>query len=137
MSAPVPFEQQYPSVGPLIIAIADWYRAWRAGAHRSELDSCTAEDIERMAADVGLSVADLHRLENTGHEPFLLPRMLAALKIDASELAKSDPAAFRDLQRVCSLCDNRRRCGRELAAGDAAATFEAFCPNALTLKGLA
>jgi hypothetical protein len=51
--------------------------------------------------------------------------MLAALKIDAAELARTQPAALRDLQRVCSLCDSKRRCRTELAAGDAARTYEA------------
>ena len=136
MTTPLPFEQQYPSVGPLVVAIADWCRHWRDAPDASELDNCTPHDIERMAADVGLTVSDLRSLERTAHEPLLLPRMLVALNINPSVVAQSDPAAFRDLQRVCSLCDSKRRCRNELAAGDAASTYEGYCPNAVTLKAL-
>jgi hypothetical protein len=136
MNAPPPFEQQYPSIGPLIVAIADWYRKWRAGSHVSDLENCTSADIERMARDVGLTVSELRALERTAGEPLLLPRMLAALRLDAAEIARSEPAAFRDLQRVCSLCDSKRRCLSDLDEGDAASTYESYCPNALTLKAL-
>jgi hypothetical protein len=136
MSAPPSFEQQYPSIGPLIVAIADWYRKWRTGSHLSDLENCTPGDIERMARDVGLTVGDLRALERTADEPLLLPWMLAALRLDAAQIALSEPAAFRDLQRVCALCDSKRRCQSDLAEGDAASTFEAYCPNALTLKAL-
>lgn len=137
MTTPLPFEQQYPAVGPVIVAIADWYRKWRSGSHASKLANCTPGDIKRMARDIGVTVGELRALERNADEPLLLPRMLAALKIDAAALARSEPAAFRDLQRVCTLCDCKRRCAAELAAGDAALTYESFCPNALTLKALA
>ena len=136
MTTPPAVEQQYPSVAPLIIAIADWCRKWRSGSHASDLKNCGEGDIERIARDLGLSAYDLHQLEQTTNEPLLLPRMLAALKINAAELARTHPAEFRDLQRVCALCDCRRRCEAELAAGDAAGTYAAFCPNAFTLNAL-
>ena len=44
--------------------------------------------------------------------------------------------ALRDLQRVCTFCDSKRRCRNELDDGDAASTYAGFCPNAVTLKGL-
>src|SRR5262245_36686470 len=135
MNALPPFEQQYPTVGPLIVAVAGWYRKWRQGLETADLGNCEPCDVERMARDVGLTTADLRALERSD-EPLLLPRMLAALKIDAGELGRTQPAALRDLQRVCTLCDSKRRCRSELAAGDAARTYEGFCPNALTLKTL-
>jgi len=137
MTAPLPFEQQYPVIGPVIIALAEWYGRWRSTPRPSELANCAPGDVERLAQDLGLTVRELRVLERTGDEPLLLPRMLAALKIDAAALARSDPAAFRDLQRVCTLCDCKRRCASELSAGDARSTYEAFCPNALTLKAIA
>jgi hypothetical protein len=137
MTTPLPFEQQYPTVGPLLVALAEWYRTWRSGPHAADLADCTPGDVERMARDIGLTATELRKLERSARKPLLLPRMLQALKIDAAELARSEPAAFRDLQRVCALCDSKRRCASELAAGDAAQTFESYCPNALTLKATA
>jgi len=135
MNALPPFEQQYPTVGPLIVAIAAWYRKWRHESETANLETWLPGDVERIARDIGVTVADLHALERT-EQPLLLPRMLDALKIDAAELARTQPAALRDLQRVCSMCDSKRRCKSELAASDAARTYEGFCPNALTLKTL-
>jgi len=137
MTAPLPFERQYPAIGPLLIGLAEWYRTWRSSPHTAELANCAPDDIERIARDIGITVTDLRKLERNGADPLLLPRMLAALKIDAAELEHAEPAAFRDLQRVCALCDSKRRCASELAAGDAPKTFESFCPNALTLKATA
>ena len=136
MNALPPFEQQYPTIGPLVTAVAGWYRKWRDASETAGLADCPPADVERIAKDIGLTIADLRALERTD-EPLQLPRMLAALRIDAAELARTEPAALRDLQRVCALCDSKRRCRTELAAGDAARTYEGFCPNALTLKTLA
>jgi hypothetical protein len=136
MSAPPSIEQHYPAIAPLIAAIAEWVRKWRAGSYASDLDNCTAAEVESMARDLGLTVGDLRALERSADEPLLLARMLAALRLDAAEIARSEPAAFRDLQRVCALCTCKGRCASEVAAGDAASTYETFCPNALTLKAL-
>lgn len=128
-------ERQYPSVSPLIAAIAGWCRKWRSHSSFAGLENCAPGDIDRIARDLRLTLADLRTLERSD-EPLLLPQLLTELAIDATELARSEPAVLRDLQRVCSLCDCKRRCKMELAEGDAAATYEAFCPNALTLKAL-
>jgi len=135
MNALLPFERQYPAVGPLIVAIAAWYRKWRSESERSDLDTWAHEDVERIARDIGLTAGDLRVLNRT-KEPPLLPRMLAALRIDAADLARTEPAVLRDLQRVCAMCDSQRRCRSELDDGDAASTYEGFCPNAVTLKGM-
>ena len=135
MTIPSSYEQQYPSVSPLIAAIAGWCRRWASRSSCSGLEDCAPGDIDRIARDLGLTLGDLRALERTD-EPLLLPQMLAELHIEATGLARSEPAVLRDLHRVCSLCDCKRRCKMELAEGDAAATYEAFCPNALTLKAL-
>lgn len=83
-----------------------------------------------------MSTTQLRTLARRGDEPLLLPRLMAALRLDAAVVARREPAAFRDLQRVCALCDSKTRCAEELSEGDAAATFETYCPNALTLKAL-
>jgi hypothetical protein len=137
MTTPLPFEQQYPTIAPLLVALAEWYRMWRSSPHVTDLANHSPDDVERIAHDVGLTATELRKLERNGADPLLLPRMLAALKIDAAALAHSEPAAYRDLQRVCALCDSKRRCASELAAGDAPKTFESYCPNALTLKAIA
>ena len=58
--------------------------------------------------------------------------MLAALGIDEDDLARTEPLVLRDMERVCSLCNHKRQCDRDLAAGTAAAHYEEYCRNAPT-----
>ena len=62
--------------------------------------------------------------------------MLTALGIDRQDLARTEPLVLRDMERVCSLCNHKRQCDRDLAAGTAAAHYEEYCGNADTIDGL-
>jgi len=62
--------------------------------------------------------------------------MLRALGIDQADLARTEPLVLRDMERVCSLCNQKRQCGHELSAGTAAAHYEEYCANAHTIDGL-
>ena len=75
MNALPPFEQQYPTIGPLITAVAAWYRKWRLESEPTGLENCSADDVDRMAKDIGLTMGELRALERTD-QPLLLPRML-------------------------------------------------------------
>ena len=63
--------------------------------------------------------------------------MLKTLGLDQAALKRTDPLVFRDLERGCALCACRKHCSRELANGTAAANYQDFCPNTVTLKALA
>ena len=72
-----------------------------------------------------MSSADLETLVRQGpHAADELPKMLAALGIDQADLARTEPLVLRDMERVCSLCNHKRQCDRDLAAGTAAAHYE-------------
>ena len=43
---------------------------------------------------------------------------------------------LRDMERVCSLCNHKRQCDRDLAAGTSAAHYQEYCGNADTIDGL-
>jgi positive regulator of sigma E activity len=49
---------------------------------------------------------------------------------------QKEPHVMRDLQRACTLCASKRRCGRDLAANPSGPAWEAYCPNASTLHAL-
>jgi hypothetical protein len=70
------------------------------------------------------------------HAAAELPKMLRALGIDEADLARTETLVLRDMERVCSLCNHKRRCDHELAAGSAAAHYKEFCGNAPTIDGL-
>ena len=92
----------------------------------------------RLAADIGVGTSDLAGLiGNDGTANELLGRTLAAYGLDADEIALRERAVLREIQSVCSRCEAKRRCQRELDAGTARAHASQFCPNALTMAGLA
>ena len=53
-----------------------------------------------------------------------------------ARIVVDEAAIVRDLERVCSLCNHKRQCARELAAGTAAQHYDDYCPNASTLGTL-
>jgi hypothetical protein len=128
-------QHDYPRVAAVIDLIADW---WKRRERRSQygLAGLPDSDVARIARDVGLSAGDLRALDRRGDRELALPRMMAALQLDPMAVARSDPETFRDMQRVCAMCDCTRRCERDLVDGDAAINFEDYCPNAATLRSL-
>jgi hypothetical protein len=61
---------------------------------------------------------------------------LAALDIDRAALLRSNPRVARDLERVCSLCGQKRRCERDLASHPNDPVWRTYCPNTQTLDAL-
>ena len=107
------------------------------GHSQSSFGICSDEEVERMAQDVGTSTAELRQLASRGPKSAdLLQERMAALDLDRGEVARSEPATFQDLQRVCTMCDCHRRCARDLERDPLNAAWEHYCPNATTLKAL-
>ena len=137
MSALLPRNDRWSVFG----AVARWWRRWTSTrSDLSELESCGADQIERMAQDLGLSASDLRSL--VSHGPggaSLLRRRMAALHLDSDELARSEPATLRDLQRLCTMCTSRGRCARDFAQHSTDSDWQGwreYCPNAATLNML-
>ncbi len=128
----------YPTVNFVLDAIAGWVNKYRAvAAARDDLGRCSPEDVRQIAKDLGISVGELCTMSaKNPHAADLLVKMLTALSVDPETLARSDPATMRDLQRLCTSCDQKGRCAHELAEGTAAEHFQSFCPNAFTLDAL-
>ena len=131
-------QADYSAVELVLNAIADWVSRYRITVARpSGLGQCSPEDVMIMAKDMGVSVEELGKLAGKGHDAAdLVQKMLIALNVDPAAIAKTEPAVMRDLQRLCMNCVDKKRCGRELKKGTAAAHFHEFCPNALTLDAL-
>ena len=63
-----------------------------------------------------MPASEIRRLANLGPESAeLLSRRMAALQLDRKEVAQMHPQTFRDLQRVCTLCESHRQCARDLS----------------------
>ena len=116
-------------------AIRQWCRGFISS--QSALGECGAEGLERMAHDIGVSTAELHQLAKQGqHSADLLGRRMDVLDLDENEVARVERATFQDLQRVCSMCDCKKRCARDLARAPADPVWKEYCPNAQTLTAL-
>jgi hypothetical protein len=111
----------------------DWVRR----PSTPEVSCCGELEIDRIARDVRMTPSELRAMakRGPGAADLLLKRM-AALDLDPAEVAQVGPETFRDLQRVCSLCESKRCCVRDLAHDAAAPQWQDYCPNAQTLIAL-
>lgn len=113
-------------------AFADWCR--RLVAPPLPLDNA---ETAQIAADVGLSVADLVRVEQMGPQAAdPMVHRLAAMGMNPDEVARVEPAVFHDLQRVCSFCDEKRQCQHELRRDPDGTEWKTYCPNMPTFEAL-
>jgi uncharacterized protein YjiS (DUF1127 family) len=109
--------------------LARWWRNWkRRRRTMAELDW-------RIAHDLGIGRADLRVLAGKWPDD-LLSRRLEQVDLDAAELARREPQVLRDLERVCTLCGSKRRCGRDLAGDPSDSRWLEYCPNVTTLNAL-
>jgi uncharacterized protein YjiS (DUF1127 family) len=103
----------------------------------NELRQLGPAEFDRVASDLQVSPADLTELVNQGpHAADELPNLLSALGIDADDLARVEPAILHDMERVCALCNHKRECDHDLAAGTSGEHYQQYCLNAATIAGL-
>jgi hypothetical protein len=118
-----------------IEAIWQWCR--NLARPQSTLAACGVEGIDRVAHDIGLSGAELYELASRGPESAdLLGRRMSALDLNRNEVARAERATFQDLQRVCSMCDCKKRCARDLVRNPDDPIWKDYCSNAQTLTAL-
>jgi hypothetical protein len=114
----------------------NWWLATRdRWARLAELRDLPASDLDRVAADFGVSVNDLvEATERTDGTQLLLDRRLEALGLTNDEIWRLSPMLLRDLQQTCGRCSETQRCTKDMDAS--AAGWESYCPNAGTFRGL-
>lgn len=100
---------------------------------RRELEMLASEgDLDRVLADAQMTRGDIEpMLANYPVSTHRLDAMAARLGVTAA--MHRDPAAERDMRRVCSVCREQGRCTHWLATG-APEGYQAFCPNADELE---
>jgi len=118
----------------IVKQFGNWFSRLR---QRAELDRFSEAELRALAQDVGLPPSGLRQVtEGNPEAGELLPRRMAALGIDANELARTRPDVLRDLQRVCASCEKYGRCVRDLSRGSVGERWREYCPNAGTLHEL-
>jgi len=129
-------KMQFPVIELAIDSVSGLFaRARRKYQSRRELDALTTADRSTIAADLGITESQLRQLAAQDNGPPQLHKMMEALKIPLAEMS-SDPRLQRDMETVCSICNQKRKCRRALQNGHATAQFHAFCPNASNLDWL-
>ena len=90
-----------------------------------------------MAHDIGVSSVELYKLASRGRESAdLLCQRMEVLDLDQNEVARVERATFQDLQRVCSMCNCKKRCARDLARDPADPVWKDYCPTTQTLTAI-
>src|SRR5712691_11433588 len=124
----------------LAVTFGRWWRRWtRARSDLFELESCDPNEVERIAHDLGMRVSELRVVVSHGRDGAdLLRRRMAGLDLDPDELARSEPATLRDLQKICAMCRSRGRCARDFTreSDPAWQNWRDYCPNATTIDML-
>jgi hypothetical protein len=125
-------------MGTISNAVAQWWRNWTAArSNVAMLDACGAEKTERIAHDMGVSASELRTLAGKWPDSVaLLNRRLAALKLDPAEIGRADRRVLSDLQRVCTMCRDERKCRHDLAHDPYNPAWRGYCPNVVTLDAL-
>lgn len=117
--------------------ISQWWQLWTSNGPASDFACCAEGEVERIAKDFGMPASEIRRLASLGPESAdLLLRRMAALDLDRKEVAQVEPATFRDLQRLCTLCESHRQCARDLARDSGDPVWEDYCPNVAVLRAL-
>jgi len=119
----------------LLSRVLDWIKA--RVAQESELVNMSYQDLQFLASDIGVSVADLRAIgpHITDHDE-LIRTMMLARGLDPDVVRRAFSAVMRDMEVTCARCRDVRTCQRELTANTAAEHCHEFCPNAPVMDEL-
>jgi hypothetical protein len=119
-------------------AVAQWWHNWTAArANVASIDCCGADETDRIAHDIGVSASELRALAGKWPDSAdLLNRRLATLALDPADIRRTEPQVLSDLQRVCTMCRDERKCRHDLADDPYNPAWRDYCPNVVTFDAL-
>ncbi len=124
----------YPTVKKLADLLGNWLEHRRELREMRELEP---NQFAGIARELGITPEDLDTFVGKGAKAVdELPKLLKALGIDETALARNQPLVLRDMQRVCAACQQKHRCSRDFKAGTTAEHFDDYCLNASTIDAL-
>ena len=122
----------------VLSSVANWWRNWKSRRRAlDELACCGDAEAAHIAHDVGVAPAGLRILAAKWPDSSdLLRRRLEAAGLQERQIEATEPQALRDLQRVCTQCDERGRCERDFNRAGSNGACRGYCPNVATLDAL-
>jgi prephenate dehydratase len=121
---------------PVAKVVAEVVGQWNEVSAVPEEREAFGQAMINMVKDLELSPAEFRALAAKGANARQLVHMLDALRIEAHELAQKEPALLGSLRRICSVCDRKAQCDRNIADKTLAVNYYAYCSNAAALKTL-
>ncbi|MBN8980643.1 MAG: hypothetical protein J0I29_05090 [Rhizobiales bacterium] len=121
----------------MIDSFASWLRSAfvRLRAKR-EMDQLCQSDLERIAADLGVSPSELCANSATNRDwRRLLDERIRQFGLDRAALDEDFPRVVRDLERTCGRCGSASRCENDFKRSGLE-TISGYCPNTHTLNAL-
>jgi hypothetical protein len=119
-------------------SVSRWWRNWIGNrSAQAELDRLDVVEMAGIARDIGATPTELRSLAGKwpdAAEP-LMQRM-KLLKLEPAVVAAKQPAAMREMTKLCSLCATRTQCSHDLASHSAGPAWRRYCPNSATLLAL-
>ena len=101
------------------------WRRWMATRADQLLETARlgSDKLDYLTHNPKASDADLCTIAG-GRADDLLRRRMLALELDPYEMALSDPALLRHLQRCCGLCESREDCASDLVRASAGQAWQ-------------
>jgi hypothetical protein len=107
---------------------------WRS---RGGLGSVDRRELAHIAGDLGMTGAELEKLAARGpHAADELRGRMRIIGITSGDVASVARGLMGDLERTCTLCREKTRCGRDLARRPDDPAWAAYCPNAIALTAV-
>lgn len=111
-----------------------WREWWRRG---DELRNLDRHELDRIAADLGMSARDLEDLVSRGPAGAdLLRRRMAAMGLATADVERLAQGLMRDLQKTCTCCNEQSVCEKDLARQPDDPCWKDYCPNANSLEAI-
>jgi hypothetical protein len=122
----------------VLSAVTEWWRNWmsrRAAIH--DLNCCGEDETAHIARDIGVGPSELRTLAGKWPDRAdLLSRRIEGTGLVVDQIEGAEPQVMRDLQRVCTQCDDPSRCERDLNRDGSDRIWRGYCPNVATLDAL-
>ena len=122
----------------VLSVVAGWWRNWmNRRAAIDDLNCCGEDETAHIARDIGIGPSELRTLAGKWPDRAdLLSRRIAGVGLLADQIEGAEPQVMRDLQRVCTQCDDSSRCERDLNRDESNRSWREYCPNVATLGAL-